>query len=135
MDPILYEEYLYFLQSGKYPSNIANLSNATDRKNKKLSFARKARRFIVRKNSLMIRKGGIRKRVPKSFEAVPIIERIHENLGHLGQKNTQDIISQKYFWDGMTDRVNDFLKRCHKCQFYSKRFSKKAPLKSIKPIK
>eukprot|EP00798_Chlamydomonas_sp_ICE-L_P020582 gene20582-biopygen29339 len=37
-------------------------------------------------------------------------------MGHCGRTKTLELVTRTFTWDGVTDDVKDFIKRCHSCQ-------------------
>ena len=62
-----------------------------------------------------------------------IIKLHHDSpvAGHPGQWRTLELISRNYWWPGITQKVNDYVSGCDKCQ-QMKSFPKK-PAGKLKP--
>jgi transposase InsO family protein len=59
-----------------------------------------------------------------------IIQQFHNNLmGHPGQWKTLKLITQEYYWPGMTEFVKAYIKGCATCQTTKIRPPVKVPLK------
>jgi hypothetical protein len=80
-------------------------------------------------NGLMLYKGLVY--VPNK-EALKrkIVQQFHDNLmGHPGQWKTLELITQEYYWPGMTEFVKAYIKGCATCQTTKIRPPVKVPLK------
>jgi len=54
--------------------------------------------------------------VPETCRA-KVLELLHE-VGHPGQKATQQLLAERFVWPAMKTQVKDFVRSCHKCQMY-----------------
>ncbi len=72
--------------------------------------------------------------VPEPEDRVSLVRRMHEDLGHFGEKRTLTEIRRRYFWHNRTADVKATVRGCQQCQLVrssgSLRFGN-AQLKSI----
>ncbi|PAV88561.1 hypothetical protein WR25_21850 [Diploscapter pachys] len=54
--------------------------------------------------------------VVKKGEVRKVLERIHELIGHLGQKRTQIVVLKKLFWRSVRQDVKNYIEMCDFCQ-------------------
>ena len=48
-----------------------------------------------------------------------ILQSIHDDSAggcHFGRDKTRDKVASKYFWQGLYDDIDDYIKTCKKCQ-------------------
>lgn len=64
--------------------------------------------------------------VPSKFRE-EVLRTSHDQLGHLGVRNTNDYVLRYFFWPCVKKDVSSYIKTCHTCQMTDK------PNKSIKP--
>ncbi len=54
--------------------------------------------------------------VPKPEERLPLVEQMHEDLGHFGEYRTLTEIRCRYFWHSRTANVKIVVRGCQQCQ-------------------
>jgi hypothetical protein len=54
--------------------------------------------------------------IPKPEDRVSLVRRMHEDLGHFGEKRTLIEIRQRYFWHNRTVDVKAIVRGCQQCQ-------------------
>jgi len=108
---------------GKYLATLQRPDGITDSQYQQLRC--KAKNFLVRDGLLFkrARKRGIlpRRVVGLPAERIQVIEQIHDEKGHLGQKVTYDQIVKRYQWRGIYNDVMEWVKTCDECQNCAKR--------------
>jgi transposase InsO family protein len=69
-------------------------------------------------------------------EVPGILERFHNQLGHLGAQSIMPLIKRRFYWDGLERQVEEYCKSCDKCQLArsSSRGIIKPAAKSIPPV-
>jgi hypothetical protein len=72
-----------------------------------------------------------RKVIPAHFKNITL-KQVH-NEAHLGQINTYDQLSKSFYWPGMRQDSNEYVRTCPTCQKRQRR-SGSAPLQPIKKI-
>ena len=55
------------------------------------------------------------------------IDRCHQEAGHQGKKRTESLISDKFWWPGVYEDVDQAIKNCRHCQLYGGK-EEKAPM-------
>ena len=121
-DPDKYEDSPDDVLLGKYLSSLERPPDLTDSQYQQLR--RKSKNFLIRDGLLFKRprQRGIppRRVVGMYNERVEIISRIHDELGHPGQKATYNQIAKRYQWRGMYNDTTEWVKTCDECQKRSK---------------
>lgn len=67
--------------------------------------------------------------IPRSLQK-RALSGIHDNIGHPGRDRTLSLAKERFWWPGITKNVEDWVKRCPRCQ-RRKGQTEKAPLVSI----
>ena len=105
----------------KYPENLINDAMSQNQKDKKrYNFRQKCRNYLIENNILYFTgyggKNNIKLRIPFYNEKKNILEKAHNNTGHLGINRTNDKIKELgYFWECMNEDVKAYIKDCPKC--------------------
>ena len=64
----------------------------------------------------MSRKNNIKLRIPFYNEKYNILEKAHNNTGHIGINRTNNKIKELgYFWDSMNEDIKAYINDCPKC--------------------
>jgi hypothetical protein len=114
-----------FLQTGILPSK-ADSSHA------------ELKRIIKRANAYVWSDGQLfreptpryprRRRVPTLDERVPLVTRLHTEMGHLGISKCVRLVTASYHWNTITSDVRDVVKSCESCQAEKAVFKLKSSL-------
>ena len=68
---------------------------------------------------------------------LPVTERqtalrgLHDDVGHLGRDRTLELMRSRFFWPGMTESVQEYVKKCLPCIRRKSHIPDRAPLVSI----
>ncbi|KAK3566560.1 hypothetical protein QTP86_000879, partial [Hemibagrus guttatus] len=68
--------------------------------------------------------------LPSEFRDV-VMQATHDDLGHLGQERTLDLLRSRFFWPKMSEDVEEYIKNCGECISYKTPPQRAAPLHQI----
>lgn len=60
-----------------------------------------------------------------------VMRAMHDDLGHLGQERTVDLLRSRFFWPRMFFDVEEYIKNCGECVTYKTPVQRAAPLHQI----
>jgi hypothetical protein len=72
--------------------------------------------------------------VPKPEERMPLVRRMHEDLGHFGEQRTLAEIRRRYFWRSRTADVKAVVRDCQQCQLVKSSLSIRSGDEQLKSI-
>ncbi|KAK3099708.1 hypothetical protein FSP39_008357 [Pinctada imbricata] len=121
MDPNIIHDYL---KSGSYPKHASKLEKRKIRSCSKRYVIKNCRLFWTN------RKGQVREVILERTEQTKVLEKFHDNRGHMGIEKTFYAISSEVYWRNLYDDVQQYVKSCSKCQLATK-FEKE---NTVKPI-
>jgi ribonuclease HI len=103
---------------GQYLTTLQRPDGMTDSQYQQLR--KKSKNFLVR-DGLLFKRPRHRSIPPRRVvglkdEREKIIQELHDENGHLGQKATYSLISKRYQWKGMYGDVVEWVKTCDECQ-------------------
>lgn len=83
------------------------------------AFRKEATRFLIRDGHLF--KRGRENQPPKRVvckgaDQQRVIRELHDESGHRGRVGTQKKISQRFWWQGLSKQVEDYVRSCEQCQ-------------------
>ena len=52
--------------------------------------------------------------VSSSYLRLRVLRGHHYDIEHLGKDKTIDLISQRFYWPGMTDDIEGYIRYCHR---------------------
>jgi hypothetical protein len=114
----LYEDDPDDITLGRYLTTLERPDAMTDWQYQQLR--KKSKNFFVRDGMLFKRprRHGVppRRVVGLKEQRTKIMQEMHEEKGHMGQKATYNLISKRYQWRGMYDDVVEWVKTCDGCQ-------------------
>ena len=122
-----------YIRNKTYPEKLKD-------KGRKANFRKACKKFTIADGHLTYK--GKRRVIFEESRKRSIIHDVHEGIsdspeavalsGHRGRESTNQIISERFYWHGMVDDVNNYIKTCQKCQHQGKIFKKISPdLQSI----
>uniref|UniRef100_A0A674P0H7 Gypsy retrotransposon integrase-like protein 1 n=1 Tax=Takifugu rubripes TaxID=31033 RepID=A0A674P0H7_TAKRU len=68
--------------------------------------------------------------LPKEFREM-VMRAMHDDLGHLGQERTVDLLRSRFFWPRMSLDVEEYIKNCGECVTHKTPVQRAAPLYQI----
>lgn len=68
--------------------------------------------------------------LPKEFREM-VMRAMQDDLGHLGQKTTVDLLRSRFFWKKMFLDVEEYIKNCGECVTHKTPVQRAAPLYQI----
>lgn len=68
--------------------------------------------------------------LPKEFREM-VMRAVHDDLGHLGQERTVDLLRSRFFWPRMFLDVEEYIKNCGECVTHKTLVQRAAPLHQI----
>jgi thymidylate kinase len=71
--------------------------------------------------------------VPAPDTRPSLIDRMHQDLGHLGPSKLTGVLLARYYWRGIHRQVRDRLRSCDSCLRHTTLFKIKPPLKPLPP--
>ena len=128
MDDSLYNQIVTFYNDTdrKYPQSIYDIKDPTKRLDAKSLFRKKAKPFHADSGTLF---HGEKEVLPKT--RIPsILKAFHDNPttgGHFGRDKTFHKISARYYWKGMKNDIQEYVKACTKCFVRKPKIVKEAP--------
>jgi len=93
-------------------------------------------RFRIRHDKLyfLTPLGWPRAYVPSS-QRQEILQRFHDQLGHLGADSILDLITRRYYWPDLLSDLREYCRSCPQCQLARSRGgAPKPPLKPVPPV-
>ncbi|CAI4229804.1 unnamed protein product [Auanema sp. JU1783] len=118
MDCNLYNSIVNFKKTGKYPTMIEDHQKMS--RNALFHWRMRCAKFMLSSKDTLLyvdkqnsKSGRV---VVKRGEVKIAIKVVHERNGHVGQKQTQNLISRKLYWHGMRKDVARYINECSFCQ-------------------
>ncbi len=68
--------------------------------------------------------------LPRNFREM-VMQAMHDDLGHLGQERTVDLLRSRFFWPRMSMQVEEYIKNCGECVTHKTPIQRTAPLHQI----
>ncbi|XP_057684821.1 uncharacterized protein LOC130911119 [Corythoichthys intestinalis] len=68
--------------------------------------------------------------LPKIFRK-NVMQAMHDDLGHLGQEKTVDLLRSRFFWPKMASEVEEYIRNCGECVTHKTSAQRSAPLQQI----
>ena len=68
--------------------------------------------------------------LPKEFREI-VLRAMHDDLGHLGQERTVDLLRSRFFWPRMLVDVEEYIRNCVECITHKTPVQRAAPLHQI----
>ncbi len=68
--------------------------------------------------------------LPRNFREM-VMQAMHDDLGHLGQERTVDLLRSRFFWPRMSMQVEEYIKNCGECVTHKTPIQRSAPLHQI----
>ena len=59
---------------------------------------------------------GSLREVPEPSKRRALVQKVHEQISHFGERRTRHVLQQNYWWMGLTDEVHLVLSQCMACQ-------------------
>ena len=145
---IKYEDIMKFLESkektgeGIYPDYINNIDNRKIKKNRKKDFKDSCRNYFIDKSTKRLKikfydttitqKKYKEYYIPYQSEKIQIIKYLHEKTIHKGEKSLYELIKQQdYWWYGIYEDVQNYIKNCKICQQTHKMMGRKPQISQI----
>ena len=91
----------------------------------------KARQYKIHDGKLYKISKGRTRNVPLIKDREDVIRRVHDFLGHTGINRSVQILSERYWWWGLTQHVREFIKNCPACVADRIKFDVHTPLHPI----
>ncbi len=68
--------------------------------------------------------------LPREFREM-VMQAMHDDVGHLGQERTVDLLRSRFFWPRMSKQVEEYIKNCGECVTHKTPIQRAAPLHQI----
>uniref|UniRef100_A0A672FVG2 Gypsy retrotransposon integrase-like protein 1 n=1 Tax=Salarias fasciatus TaxID=181472 RepID=A0A672FVG2_SALFA len=68
--------------------------------------------------------------LPREFREM-VMQAMHDDLGHLGQERTLDLLRDRFFWPKMSFDVEEYIRNCGECVSHKTPVKRSAPLHQI----
>lgn len=68
--------------------------------------------------------------LPREFREM-VMKAMHDDLGHLGQERTVDLLRSRFFWPRMSMQVEEYIRNCGECVTHKTPIQRTAPLHQI----
>ena len=68
--------------------------------------------------------------LPESFRK-QTLKGFHDDLGHLGEERTLDVLRDQFYWSGMIEDVTRHIRKCERCLRF-KASPNRAPMENVK---
>ena len=101
------------------------------------------RKYLKHKHQLMMRKGLLYRKVPRTYRDQPLIQfclpknfrqnalvACHDEVGHMGIERSFGLLEERFYWPGMQKDMEHHVKNCDRCL----RFKQKPQVAEMCPI-